>query len=755
MGKQMSRWMKRLLLPATRLTAYDTASPSITIDRKDLERGGYSSLADVFRRLPQNLSSLSAAALEGQQSEFGVSPGPTTSPIGVSSINLRGLGSRSTLILVNGRRRSGSALAAGSFTDISSIPLSQVESINIVTDGASAIYGADAVGGVVDIILRKDYDGGQLQVRHENSATGADRSEIDAAYTIHWDSGFASASLSFTEEKQADSRQFIHVGPNGVGDFTDLGGVNTRTIGTGTPGSVFSVFNHPFRGPLPDAFLGFIPDGQDGGNLQLSDLVDGAPGTSLNDPALRQSIRNARQYFENPAIGPDSERKSLRINGEQELAGDYTFSFDVGYTEQEDVGIWEPELRAFNFFSPSSFGGLTLVPEANPSNNLGQDVLVAYSFENEFPQLRRSANQEQDNLDIALELDGRLPFTDTWHLKVNYAYSQQKGRDDNPAGLSNPRIRSAVFAPFILGSNLFSDGSSQDVIAANARLLAPLIETARWTGETDVHSAEVVARGEVFSLPAGDVEAVIGVNFRREDTLREVAGDTRGVNSQRETKALFAELGVPLLEDLPFVDRLNLTMAVRYEEIDQKGENQLLNTLFSFAPPTFEPMPLDTGDFDITEFLGLPESDELFLPGPNTPAAQSYSSTTPQFGLNWKVSEALRLRATWGESFLTPLPEQFVGTVLVEGPDFLLSQPEVVVDPDTVVIRLLGASPTLEPQDAKTWTVGFDYQSSLLDGLTLGATYSEIKYENFIAPAASNTSLAELFDNRDALPKVF
>ena len=115
-----------------------------------IRASGELTLARVLRQLPQNVN--------GTNETYGSELNGSNNVTGASTVNLRGLGSESTLILVDGRRVGYSGLLGG-VTDISSIPLSMVDRIEILLDGASAVYGSDAVGGVVNIITRKDYSG--------------------------------------------------------------------------------------------------------------------------------------------------------------------------------------------------------------------------------------------------------------------------------------------------------------------------------------------------------------------------------------------------------------------------------------------------------------------------------------------------------------------------------------------------------------------------------------------------------------------
>ena len=145
----------------------------------------------------------------------------------------------------------------------------------------------------------------------------------------------------------------------------------------------------------------------------------------------------------------------------------------------------------------------------------------------------------------------------------------------------------------------------------------------------------------------------------------------------------------------------------------------------------------------------------MFEPGPATRIAESYSSTTPQIGLNWRVTDDLRIRATWGESFLTPLLEQQFGTVIVQGAVSLFNFAPIDLPAGQIPIQIVGSNISLGPQNADTMNVGFDYSPSDIPGFSVSATYGEIEYESFIAPPLANASLAQLWERRDELPGLF
>ncbi len=145
----------------------DGPSPVVTVTRDEMDRNGRATVAQLLASLPQNFG---GTANEGALGNGGDRSG--TNSTYANGVNLRGLGSDATLVLINGRRLAGTG-AKGDFVDVSTIPTAAVERVDILLDGASALYGADAVGGVVNIILRDDYDGAETRVRVGNTSDGA------------------------------------------------------------------------------------------------------------------------------------------------------------------------------------------------------------------------------------------------------------------------------------------------------------------------------------------------------------------------------------------------------------------------------------------------------------------------------------------------------------------------------------------------------------------------------------------------------
>ena len=162
----------------------DVASPVIVLSRDRLERDGRATVADALSALPQAFGGTAGDATTATGTD-----GSGTNTTRASTINLRGLGADATLVLVNGRRLAGTGMK-GDFADLSSIPMSAVDRIEVLLDGASALYGSDAVGGVVNIVLRRTFEGSETRV-FAGGATRGDATQVQLGQTLGrtWDSG--------------------------------------------------------------------------------------------------------------------------------------------------------------------------------------------------------------------------------------------------------------------------------------------------------------------------------------------------------------------------------------------------------------------------------------------------------------------------------------------------------------------------------------------------------------------------------------
>ena len=183
-----------------------TGTSVFVIDAEDIRRSGYSGTEQVLQALPQNFRGGQAGATADVNMSIGGQRGFNTTA--GSGVNLRGLGTTATLVLINGRRIA--ATSAGTFTDISLIPIDAIERIEILADGASAIYGADAVAGVVNIILKRNYDTAETRLTYGSTTSGGrDEVRVSHSFGRRWDTGSLMLSADYLRQGalMADERE--------------------------------------------------------------------------------------------------------------------------------------------------------------------------------------------------------------------------------------------------------------------------------------------------------------------------------------------------------------------------------------------------------------------------------------------------------------------------------------------------------------------------------------------------------------------
>ena len=199
-AQRLATLAPEIVVTGTHVRGAPVTSPVITITRRQIDEASPASVEELMRRIPQNVSAGTA------QENFGVTGSGSDITDQGAGINLRGLGQRATLVLVNGQRIAPSG--SGSFVDVSLIPISAVERVEILTDGASAIYGSDAVGGVVNLILRDDVKGIEPMVQVGTSTRGGG-DQLVASLTggAQWNGGHGLLSYEYHQDGKVEAGQ--------------------------------------------------------------------------------------------------------------------------------------------------------------------------------------------------------------------------------------------------------------------------------------------------------------------------------------------------------------------------------------------------------------------------------------------------------------------------------------------------------------------------------------------------------------------
>jgi iron complex outermembrane receptor protein len=495
-------------------------SKLIVIGRDQIDASGYGRVEDVLATVTQNFN-------RGNQA-VGLGDEVDNSNRG-AEVQLRGLGLGTTLTLVNGQRQ-GASGSQGSFTDVSTNPLSAVERIEILPEGAAALYGSDAIGGVVNIILRKNFAGFETRVRAGTAGGDANERTVAQLWGDTWSGGHVLLGFQFNDSAALACGTRAYCAANS--DFRRFGGGDLRGVG-GNPGTILD--------PHTLAPIAAIPHGQNGTQLTAAQLIPGA-------------VNHSNVVIGNDIL-PKQTMRSAFLSGSHQIADKWELSVDGQYSS-----------RTFKSTFPQPAQNV-LVPATNAFNHLGGPVLVAYDFTPDVGPVVDSGPTTTFGVSTAVK--GVL--SGGWQLNLSGAYSKSTtefveanrlNADAIVVGLNSSDATTAL--------NLFGDGSHSS--AAALADLRSKIPTFRGLNLFTTASANVVADGPLVNGPAGAIRLAVGSDFRKEHSVG--LNIANGIeNRGRQVVAGFFELAAPILAARAGSkgDRLDLSLAGRYERYSDVG----------------------------------------------------------------------------------------------------------------------------------------------------------------------------------------
>ena len=525
-AEKSAKSVERIEVTGSRIKRADmeTASPVTVIDSSAILATGATSIDGVL----QSMTSAGGAM---------TNPGINNGSGGNARVNLRGLGASRTLVLVNGRRMISSGTGAASSVDLNTIPVSMIQRIEVLKDGASAVYGTDAVAGVVNVILKRDYDGFEMNIQTGMSGEGdADESSIDFTLGGSSDKGNIVVGMQYTdrgEASQAD-RDFSKC-PIAEGDD-----------GLFCAGSVYAEGGHIW-GDTADL------SGRDG---EYHDFVYSGD----NNDRFNYS---ADSYLFTPM-----QRLNLTVNGSYELTDDLMFFAEAMYTkrwsEQQMAPqpIWNSEAWIYD----SSWMNTELL-----SHGIVDGEALDYGRRMSDTGTR-DFSQVVDTVRIVLGLEGELENGFTWDMSYN------KGRNDSVDKLSNlhnigainDAVQNKEFDPFTQSS---WTGDS----------IAPFIYTELNSGGSEMDIFAASLSGELMEVPAGVIGFAAGYEHRLESayytpdslTAQGMANDPRvdPTSGSFNVNEAYLELAIPLLDDMAFAEHVELSAAMRYFDYSTFGDD--------------------------------------------------------------------------------------------------------------------------------------------------------------------------------------
>ncbi|MEE9272381.1 MAG: TonB-dependent receptor [Robiginitomaculum sp.] len=760
-----------------------TTSQIMNVDQIEIGRLGLNNVDDLMRIIPQNFSNINSSTNNGVFSDSFVNPiqdpkyGLRVNGAAGTGANFRGLGNQATLTLVNGRRLTQDSSSAGAFSDISIIPLAAIDHVEVLTDGASTAYGSGAIAGVVNFILKKDFNGTETSVRYENSETGGDRLSISQVAGYSNDIARIIGGITYTKSDPVLSSKAV-----GSLDLTSKGGRDHRSFEFGSPGVFIKRFESDFSA---GTLLGSAPAGN--ASPALADLkADGVKG------------RNLLPLY----LTPKQNRKNGFLSLELDINDTLEFFVEGLYSQRniESIGGY---IKTSGNFHPkdTEVGGAvrqSFVRHGEddivhpPADDLrAPQYKFGYIFDREtdaglMPRLGSKVKQENFNLNLGLNFE--LPVRD-WKGTAAFYMSRD---DANTSTVSAPRGQSRLskskrleildsertrrFPDTILmlmkgysldGSvkykplNLFGDGTQN-----SKETLNQLYRKGQGKSSSGITGLQSIFEGTLGTLPGGDVKMAFGaevyreklsadyINFDGEDKSRDPSSRQNLPDSERDAIGLFGEVSLPLVGETNAragIHGLQIGLALRYDKFTDRGVKYAGTRAFD------DNLKLDT------------EATKL------VDAGGSYGAFSPKIGVAWQPSENTSVFFNWSKSFRAPtlydrfflvdLPDfdlfhvdPHAKTKTIPNPDYdgvydtrefinvvsfggTLNDPDVVFkgDPDAYEMTALfgGNSDTLKPVTANNFSVGFDHDFVSVPGLKLGFKYAYIDIRNEIASGSN------------------
>ncbi|HEY0681676.1 MAG TPA: TonB-dependent receptor [Steroidobacter sp.] len=596
-------------------------APVQVFTRRHIEELGAASIPDVLRYTPQQPFT---------RPEFYYQ-----NPAQYSQ--MRGIGVDTTLILINGRRvvPTANSLTLNSF-DLNTIPLAAVEKIEVLSDSASAIYGADAMGGVVNVVLRKEIPQPVIDVQYGGASGGADLLRGSFSAGLSAERLRASLIFDYYERESllgAERDRWLDQ------DYRRYGGADYRAPG-GTAATVRSATGDNLPG-LPSSFA-VVPDGSSGIGLTPADF------------SATAGMSNYTSTLSTLAIVPESHQRSLALFAEYDLTHELVAFTELLYTERDIAAQEERDMMQG-----------ALVPATNPFNPFGEAVLVDFLLDGIEPP--RLSHRSETARGVA---GMRGSLGSTWQWEIAALASVETHDTAHVNKVSTARVNAALAATDPAHAlNPFVDGP-----AGSPELLASLIEPYIQHHFSRGRQLSGFVRGDLFELPAGSLQAVVGGEWRDEEMMYE--DRTLPVDDGRDVRALFTELRVPLIGPSadPRQDVLAMTLAARLDDYSDFG-----------------------------------------------------STVNPQLGVMWRPAPDLLFRGSYGTSFRPPslfelhAPRATVTNVPVQDP----ARNEV-----SSVSVVGGGNPHLQPIEAESMTAGFVLTPRALPSLRLLASYWNISSHN-------------------------
>jgi iron complex outermembrane receptor protein len=665
------------------MSADAPAIPVTTVDIQQIQNSGETTnLMEVLTKLqPQFSGSLNLGPTNGNIA--------SNSTNGGSQVALRNF---PTLILINGHRAAFApidAVGGFQFVDLNLIPVAAVEKIEILTDGASAIYGSDAVGGVVNVILKSNYSGFEVDTHYGWSTGLVTGSFIEKGTSITGGVSNGKTSITISAEYTNNTPLYqyqVTTSRYTTGTSNYPGVINIYNLNTGPVAGSYYLLNPSLNAPPV-------------GNPQsLASLV--ASGT-YSGPYTVSQIISMFNLSSKPTSVIGSTRESFIADWDHKMNDNWTFSGSLIYAETNTFSQLnaQPLANLDDNTDPDNPVDLNTLPANTGTGNgfANPNTVDVVEVHNRFVDYPRQFLTDTDSAMGIVTLDGKI--SDDYSINMSADYNIQHENFQNPNLVDSTAVdngitpASAGVAPAL---NLYAHSNPASALSS-----AAVFGTAFGDYDTTLLTYDAVLKGKVFALPAGDLEAAVGGEFRREslsanadyNSLASSFNWESGVSIAPLTTARtiwgeFAQVTIPIVSPamkIPGVYSLSSDDAVRheaYQNINDKPTDPLLALRYQ---------PMD---------------------------------------------DQLTFRASFTKSFIAPSLFQLYGPGGIGFSDDLTNfQPYgggPVIANDGQANESSGSNPNLNPSIAQNWTAGFVYSPKYVKGLTLTVDYYKIRESSIV-----------------------
>ena len=721
-----------------RQTDTETQQPVLIISRAEIDKQGFQSVADIL----QNITATGTPPLSR------ASPLSAGENAGGTFISLRNLGAARTLVLLNGRRL---GISTSGLSDISTIPAVAVERIEVLKDGASSLYGSDAIAGVINVVTRSNYQGAAASV-YRGAYSQGDGAITKGDFVM----GFSGERGSLTvtaehgkEEVVKSSDRSFSAFPRSSYHPTDswttvgqFGGFVT-TAATAVPGLPNGTRVVLRDGGDPRNIADYIRQDTNTGSCSKTTTVESgcSPGSTLH-----KTNTNLQTDLRTPL-----ERKSLFVDGTYNLAHNINFRTNLLYSNRStDRTVAGYPMQATSFAAPmaaNSYFNPTRAPITNwwrrtwEVPRVSTSDLTTYRFlgaiEGVFEVAERSFDWDVSYLRNTNKLlqstYGNLNLGRT-RAAVGPSFMNSSGQVQCGTALAPIAFTDCVpFNPFLPAGRAGAGG-----LTDNKQLQNYLFQEEHATGETRTTVIAANISGSIFALPAGDLAFAAGYENRKEqgkfvpDALAVTgnstnlsAGPTGGRYSVNE---LYGELEVPILARQPFAEELAVNLASRRSDYNTFGKTT--NSKFGFR---WKPIDSVLVRGTCAEAFRAPTIADLYGGGAE-PSSFFTDPCDTVFGssANNPTTRA-KCVADMGAKANT-YRQLGQGLVPVGAPN-----------QQTPVAFTSGSNPTLLPETAISRTLGVVWSPPFAEGLNTSLDWWKIRIENTIVADSPSTILNDCY----------